>query len=662
MANARLNATITIGGAINGTLGAALGAAKSKLAEVGAAVRQLEREQRLLGGSIQTLGRAGLPVDSLRARYAALTGEIERARAAQARLVSAQQGMAAGQARMAAAGMALGTIGAVASTGIFPIVQAAKFENAMLGIAKQVDGARDDSGKLTKVYYDMGDAIQRLGREIPMATTDIADMVTAGARMGIARDELIGFTKTAATMATAFDLPAAQLADDMGKIATIFAIPIPEIGKLADQINYLDDNAISKGGDIIEVMKRIGGTAKFVKMPEAEAAALGSTFLTLGSTAEIAGTAANAVMRELSIATMQPKRFQEGLEAIKMDAKKVQDDMAKDATGTILKVLDKINAIPEAQRLTVATQLFGKEYGDDIAKLAGSVKEYRRQLDLVKSDKAVGSMQREMAARLQTTTAQWEITKNVMNEVAVNIGTVLLPAVNKILSSFAGASGAVADFVKQNKGIVGTVAYTAGTLLGVVASFKAVGFAIGAVTFAWNALKLAMMTNPIGMALTALATGAILVYQNWDTLKAFFADLWARLPKSADEAVAAVKAAFAGLWDDIKAGATAAIDWVLAKFAALGNAWAAIKSSLGFGDGAAPAAGPASAQAVPPVPPMATGGSVAGQAITDNRKYNITVNAAPGQSAKDVAKEVDAQARSAGPRSSGSLYDHATGQ
>ena len=641
MANKRLNATITIGGAITGALKNALGTTRDKLLEIGGAVRKLEREQKLLGTSIQTFGAMGKNVDGLRARYAAVTAEIEKTRAAQQKLKDASNGMAAGRGQMASAGMALGAAAAAASTAFVPIVQAASFEKAMLGVAKQVEGARDESGKLTQVYFDMARQVQLLGRELPMATNEIADMVAAGARMGVAKDELIDFTRTAGMMASAFELPAGELADQMGKIATLFKIPIPKIGELADVINYLDDNAISKGGDIIEVMKRIGGTAEFVKMPAKEAAALASTFLTLGSTAEIAATASNAVMRELSIATMQPKRFQAGLVAIGMDAKKVQQDMSKDATGTIQKVLDALNKLPEEKRLTVATQLFGKEYGDDIAKLASGVDEYRRQLALASSDKAMGSMLREHEARLQSTTAQWEIAKNRITEVSVNIGSVLLPAVNSALNVFGGATSAVADFVREHQALVGNIATAIGTFGALFAATKMVSFGIGAATFAFNAMKLAMATNPIGLVLMGLATAAVLIYKNWEPIKGFFT----------------------GLFDGIKATVSASIDWIMGKIQAVGEFWGKTKAFFGFGTspGAAPPGGSPGAPVPPSVPRMATApGAGASVNAPQTNTFNITQQ--PGQDSKALADEVARRlAEKQGVQRRGAMYDHAMG-
>lgn len=110
-----------------------------------------------------------------------------------------------------------------------PIVLAAKFETAMLGIAKQLDGARDKSGQLTPVYHDMVKQVQLLGRELPIATNEIGEMVTSGLRMGVVKDEVVEFTRVAAKMGTAFELPVGELSENMGKIANMYKIPIKNI-------------------------------------------------------------------------------------------------------------------------------------------------------------------------------------------------------------------------------------------------------------------------------------------------------------------------------------------------------------------------------------------------------------------------------------------------
>ena len=105
MSTKRLATQITIGGAITGALKSALGTTKDKLTEIGGAVRKLEREQKMLGNSIGTFSKMGANVDGLRARYAAVTAEIEKTRKAQDRLKAAGELRAAGTSMMASGGM-----------------------------------------------------------------------------------------------------------------------------------------------------------------------------------------------------------------------------------------------------------------------------------------------------------------------------------------------------------------------------------------------------------------------------------------------------------------------------------------------------------------------------------------------------------------------------
>jgi len=635
--NKRLNAIISIGGTVASSLGSAIGGTRRRMSELGGTIRQTEKQQRLLADAIQTMGRQGKNVDALRRKHQAVTEELKRQRQEMAKLHQAHQGMAQGRAQMGSAGVALGITAAVGATVAAPVVEAAKFERAMLGVAKQVEGARDPAGNLTAVYYDMERQIQALGREIPMATADLAGMVTAGARMGVAREHLLDFTRTAAMMASAFDgMQPEELADNMGKIAGLFGIPIPAVGELADAINYLDDNAQSKGADIIEVMQRIGGTAATLKMGAKDAAALGSTFLTLGASAEVAATASNAVMRELAIATMQPKRFQEGLRAIGMDAKKVQADMAKDATGTILTVLDALKKVPEAKQLEVTTQLFGKEYGDDVAKLAMRVDEYRRQIKLANGEEAKGSMSREFQAARALTTSQWEMAKNTVSELAVNFGSILLPAVNSVLGAVGSTVGAVASWVRENRELVGNVTAVGGTLLALTAGTKVAALGVGAVTFAFNALKIALATNPLGLAITLLATAAVMVYKNWEPIRGFFVSLWG----------------------DITGTAERALGWIIGKIEAVGAGWQRVKQF--FGAGGEPGAGqapPVRGPAPPPLPAMATARGGAGS--VQNTQQNVFhITQLPGEDAEALARRTaQLMAQQQAVRQRGAMYD-----
>ena len=587
MASKSIKAAILIGGTVSGSLRSALGSTQKGLAKIGDAIATVERKQRLMAQSIDVFGRAGKNVDRLRAKYGELTREADRLRVAQTRLAVATARVKANDDRRAELGGAFrgsaATMGVAVGGAAFVVREAVQFENAMLGVAKQVQGARDAGGKLTPVYQAMRREIQNLGHEIPIATNEIAGMVAAGARMGVARKDLIGFVRTAAMMADAFEMPSEQLADDMGKIAGLFAIPIPRIGDLADAINYLDDNSKSSGGEIIDVLRRIGGMAQTLRMPAKEAAALGSTFLTLGSTAEVAGTASNAVMRILGAATAQSKRVQVGLKSISIDPIAIQANMAKDPTGTILSVLDALNKLNGEQRMVAATRIFGAEYGDDIAKLAVGAAEYRKQLALVNSETAKGSMSREFNARLQTTGAQWQLAKNGATALAVNIGTALLPAVNSLMGATAPMVSAFATFAEKNptviKGVVGLaigltglrmatvgaqLAWTtaarpilggmkkiaewrAAGAMGQLGRFGSIALRVG------NVIRTAVMGiaalggGPVALIVGALVVGALVVRKYWQPISAFLGGMFEGVAGVARQAFGELRAAAAPL-------------------------------------------------------------------------------------------------------------------
>lgn len=678
---------IEIGAAFSGKFKSVFSEANASLVKIGGEIRRLEASQKMLGNSIDTFGKMGKNVDGLRAKYAAVTAEIEKARRTQERLMSAQAGMNRGKEMMGRAGMAIGAITAATATAGLPIVQAAQFESAMLGVAKQVDGARDAGGKLTNVYYDMAKQVQLLGREIPIATNEIAEMVAAGARMGVAKDELIAFTRTASMMSEAFELPAGELAEQMGKIAGLYKIPIPAIGSLADTINYLDDNAISKGGDIVDFMTRVGGVAGAIKITDKEVAALGSTLLTLGERTETASTATNAMFQKLAAADKGTKKFKAAMEEIGMSTTAVQKGMQNDSMGTLLQVLEAVGKLPAEQRLGVLTELVGLEHSDTLAKLATNTGELRKQLGLANSEMAKGSMQREFAARLETTNAQWTIMKNRVTEVSVNLGSILLPVVNTALGAFGNLTTGLADFVRENKTLVSNVALAAATIGGIFAATKIAAFGIGLVTWAFHALKLAVMTNPIGLALTAITVAGVLLWKNWEAISAGMVAVWNTIR---DSAIAAFNAISAGMtaaftamknmtiaaFEAIKSAVGAVIDWLAEKTAwlfqtvdkvkaaastigdSIGSAWAGAKSFVGIGpdtpatrptgQAAPPATGVSTPPAVSAVSavPAAAGGTTVNQ--TNQPQYNITVQGSatdPSATAKAIRAEMDKRER-----------------
>jgi TP901 family phage tail tape measure protein len=505
MARKTFEVSFNISGRLASTFRATFSSASAQLNNLKNAAKDLKQSLRTLESEYK---KGAISTAQYQTAHARLTKQIEQTQRAQERLIATQKRHQELQRNISDTKSQMLDTAAMAAPFVWAAKSAMDFETAMLGVAKQAEGARDENGKLTSVYYEMRKQIQMLGREIPIANTEIAKMVESGLRMGVAKEQVIDFTRETAKMATAFDSTPEVIAEQMGKIANVMGIPIQKIKDLGDTINYLDDKSLAKGMDIIEVLQRSGGVFKQVNMNEHQAAALASTFLSLGKSPEVAATATNALIRELAIAEQQPKRFQNALKELGMTAKEVNKGMVTDAQGTILKVLDKLNSLDKEKQAAVTTGLFGKEYGDDVAALAGGIKEYRRQLALLNEEGRKGSMDREFSARMQTTAAQLEIAKNSLNELSTNLGTVLLPPLNKALDKLAKFSQAAAEFAEKYPNV--TTALVTGSAALVTARLGWLGlkFAIDSVKMAGNGVRKLFAKGGAGAVAKAANTNA----------------------------------------------------------------------------------------------------------------------------------------------------------
>lgn len=514
----------------------------------------LERQQK----SLKRLGEQQAKMNAARKQYSRRLEVRDRIAGAGAGATTTVAGLAMGAPVMAA------------------VKSYASMEDAMKGVAKQVNGLRDDNGNRTKQFYDMQDAIKAASEQLPMenGAIDYAALVEGGARMGVTsqddpyeyqKRDLLAFASTAAKAATAFELPADELAEGLGKIAQLYKVPTRNIEQLGDALNYLDDNAMSKGGDIINVLQRMGGVAD--RLDFRKAAALGSTFLSLGAAPEIAASASNAMVRELSIATMQSKRFFEGMDLLKLNPAEVEKQMTTDAMGTIQRVLEKVNNLPQDKRLSAMTMIFGKEFGDDAAKLANNLPELQRQLKLTSGSGANGSMQKESDINKDSLSAQWLLVKTGAQNAFSSLGETLRQPLMDIMGMVKGVTGALRRWVEQNPVLAGTLMTVAaataaitvglGTLAVAVAAVlgpiavirfglsmlaaKALPSAAAAVTRTGSVLRLLVsgplallrvalfavsgllgaLLSPIGLVVAALAGVALVVWKYWQPISAF---------------------------------------------------------------------------------------------------------------------------------------------
>lgn len=590
---------ITIGASVGGAV-AGIKSVKSSLDVLDKTVKGLAARQSLLGETLQNpLRMSRKRVGELRREYDQLgqtIAKINRKRSLVADLQ--QQKQAHYDRRRAIKDEFWGAAGAVAGVA-FPVKLAVEFESAMADVKKVVDF------DTPKQFKEMEQDILRLTRTIPMAGTELAKITASGGQLGVARKDLPKFTETIAKMSVAFDMAADQAGDSMAKLANVYQIPIDQIGKLGDAVNHLSNSSPAKAGDIINTLGRVGGVAKQFGLTEIQTTSLSNAFISLGKTPEIAGTAINGMLTKLMTADKQGAKFQKALKNMGMESKDLKKAIKENGEQALMDFLKQVGKLPKENQMGALVDLFGLEYADDVAVLVSGLETYKKSInELKKTSKDgkpafIGSMDKEFAARSATTANNWQIFKNSLTEIGITAGSVLLPALNQLMTTIRPIINSFADWASKNPEVVSALVHLAAgfaalkvgglmfrfvgnELSGLMVSFRlakallgvdwlatVIRFksGIGALARIFGVVKTAatllgsglmslgrfLLMSPIGIALALLGVAAYLLYKNWDGVVGGAKALWQDLSNFISGVVNSIASFFGTCWERIKA-------------------------------------------------------------------------------------------------------------
>lgn len=224
-----------------------------------------------------------------------------------------------------------------------------------------------------------------------------------------------------------------------------------------------------------------------------------------------------------------------------------------------------------------------------------------------------------------------------------HLGAALFSAAGFLMMFATGTATAGAAWLAFGKGLVATLAMI-GTAFKTLAAF--------------------LLTNPIGIALTALTVAGVLLWKNWDAVKGGLVAVWQTIKETAIAAFDAIKSAVGAVIDwlaEKTAWIFATVDKVKAAASSVGDgiggAWNRAKGWVGVGDDKTPAPGaPASTPAA--AVPAARSAPVINQ--TNQPQYNITVQGSatdPKATARAISFEMDRREREAAARRRGTMVD-----
>ena len=407
--------------------------------------------------------------------------------------------------------LAMVGMGALGATMAGSIKTAIDFEKAMAGVAKTVDFATDNG------LANMKKGIEDLTKTIPLAFEELAEIASVGGSLGVVEEDILGFTETIAKMGVAFDISAGDAADSMAKIAGVFKIPIAEISTLGDSINAVSNSVAATAGDVIEVMKRVGGTSGALKISADNTAALSGAMVALGLTPEVAGTAFNTLGTTLANFNDLTKTQASGFKRLGLDTKEFAALIQTDGVGAIKQVLEAAKELGGTDALSALNEAFGAQ-GIKILQMAEGLDVVDLALEQVAIDAngvsaAFGSMDAEFASVSSTTANKLQLVQNNIRLLAAGVGEAFLPAVNELIIALVPVIEKMTTWAQANPELIVQIAKVTASVLGAIIAMAAINGAIGTVISTFQGLsaifgvaKIAIMalSGPIGLTVIAL--------------------------------------------------------------------------------------------------------------------------------------------------------------
>ena len=379
---------------------------------------------------LEAVDKATRPIRNVENAIGKLEGKTRRSTGVMRKLgnVGAKAMRAIGKAAKVAA-----VAGVVALTGAVTdgIARAADMEAALADANKtlQLDPAGLES---------LSDGLSEISTRIPVAKKGLVEIAGVAGRMGIRGEEsLLKFAELSATMSFTFDVTTERAAEMMGSWREQTGWTMDELELFADQINWFGNNTAASEAGIAEYASRVLDIGLNAGLAKEEILALGAAMQAKGRDPSVAATGLRATLRALqkgdAISESQAAVYKD----LGLDPSGVQKQLAEDGAEAIITVVDAISKLDEAERGAAASILFGDEAYRAMGGLLTDVEALRAALGRIDDmGDASGTMFEEFSALADTTLANWQKVKNVINGARVDVGMRFLPTVNSALKSF----------------------------------------------------------------------------------------------------------------------------------------------------------------------------------------------------------------------------------
>ena len=301
---------------------------------------------------------------------------------------------------------------------------AAAWQTSMTGVAKTTGLGGADLAELS-------DQLLTMSTNMPVAASGLAEIAQAGGSLGIAKEELAGFTEVAAQMGVGFEMSAEQAATAGAKILNAFGqeMDTENLRSLGSVVNAMGDSFAATEPQVLDFLNRASFLNTTMGQSIPQVAALGTTLVSAGMEAEVAATGIKSAINMLTSETSKKGGMDNWAKLMGTDVDTLKGKIAEDLNGTLIETANVIAGMADpTERFQAAVAAAGTEGAPALLKLAGAGEDYAKALGMSNEEwENATSLQKTYDAQMSTVTSQWTIFTNTLSTASTSLGTGLLP-------------------------------------------------------------------------------------------------------------------------------------------------------------------------------------------------------------------------------------------
>ena len=440
-----------------------------------------------------------------------------------------------------------------------------------------------------QAFIDMSLGVAKPAEEL----INIANSL-GGAIDGLSGQQLNKMTEEVAKFAIATDTASDVASNMVSNTVNAFKLPATEVPKLLDAITAASNYSSADVADLGEALSKCSAAASGMNQNVYDTSAALAVLANAGVKGSEAGTGLSNIFERMA----NPKNVENltGIGVAVFDAEGKMRSLVDIATDFD----EKTKNMTGAEKQYIALQAFGDVGGRAFTKLAGNAEAFKKQQQQITDSQ--GAMNQAYEEMNQSLGANLQLAKNSGMAILYKIGEKLAPQVKEIANYLVDLSkkisraddGTLDWAISIGKVVVGLFAFlkAASTTMSIVSTIAANMKTLRAVfsiiqiaasglfkvlIIGIRAVATAFLTNPIGLAITAIIVVLMLLYYNWDTVKDYLIAGW-NMVKNAINAVVnwfngtlvpawndginAIGNFFSNLWEGIKAGVSGAVSFI----------------------------------------------------------------------------------------------------